>query len=363
MSWHYLSGSQMPGCSGESPCEQVLSSRWSTIGGIVPISGLAIGVYLAMLMACLFIGSSTEPEIKNLAWSAMLILAGAIATSAVWFTIVQKWLIGEFCPYCMSTHITGLLLSAIVVWQSGRQVKVGLFKLARVISRILTGVLIAVILIVSQIVLTPWAAFSSGKLKNDLTVFNYSDVPVLGSPNAPYVVALLFDYQCSHCQKLHFALNEMIGRYHGKLAFVLCPTPLNSGCNPYIPKDANAFKNSCELAKIALAVWLVKREAYPIFENWMFSFESGSDWHPRSIENASSKAIELVGRENYNAALSKPWIEQYLKTCISLFGHTLESGKGGVPKLIYGSRWIIPETTKIDELIDILQVNLSIPKP
>jgi len=41
MSWHYITGGNMAGCGGGSPCELVLSSKWSAIGGIIPISGLA----------------------------------------------------------------------------------------------------------------------------------------------------------------------------------------------------------------------------------------------------------------------------------------------------------------------------------
>src|SRR6185436_10557480 len=46
----------------------------------------------------------------------------AAAGSAVWFTIVQKWVIGAFCPYCMATHITGILLAALVIWRAPREV-------------------------------------------------------------------------------------------------------------------------------------------------------------------------------------------------------------------------------------------------
>ena len=103
-------------------------------------------------------------------------------------------------------------------------------------------------------------------------------------------------------------LNEVVSRYSGKLAFVLCPAPLNTQCNPYIPRDVDEFRNSCELAKIALAVWVADRDMFDDFENWMFTFESGDRWHPRSPETARAKAIELVGQAEFDAALSDPWI-------------------------------------------------------
>src|SRR3974390_2226962 len=110
LGWHYLVGGAVIGCGGGSPCDQVLNSRWSAVGGVLPASGLAAGTYLAMLVASLYVGPSTAEPARRLAWRAMLVLVGAVAGSAVWFTFLQKWVIGAVCPYCMATHISGLLL-------------------------------------------------------------------------------------------------------------------------------------------------------------------------------------------------------------------------------------------------------------
>jgi uncharacterized membrane protein/protein-disulfide isomerase len=385
MSWHYLMGGSMVGCGGGSPCEQVLNSRWSNLAGILPVSGLAVGAYLAMLVASLFIGPSTELPIRRMAWSAMLILVGSIAGSAVWFTIIQKWFIGSFCPYCMTTHMTGLLLTALVIWRSINEfddpsndimmknhtkVKKNfpmtagrIIRPLHTMSLALTGLVLAGILAAFQVVITPSVVYRDGESQNNLPAIDYHNSPMIGSPDAPYVVTLLFDYQCNHCQKLHFMLEDAVHRYAGKLAFVLCPTPLNTQCNPYVPRDVDAFKNSCELAKIGLAVWVAKREALPTFENWMFTFESGDSWRPRSLETARAKAIELVGQVKFDAALTNPWIGRYMQDCIQIFGKTLENGKGGVPKLIFGSRWVIPLPVNTDDFMMILQNSLIVPKP
>jgi uncharacterized membrane protein len=100
LGWHHLAGGSLIGCGGGSPCDEVLHSRWSTIAGVLPVSGLAAGAYLAVLVASFYIGPSTEAPVQWLAWRAMLVLVGAAAGSAVWFTIVQKWVIGAVCPYC-----------------------------------------------------------------------------------------------------------------------------------------------------------------------------------------------------------------------------------------------------------------------
>ena len=51
LSWHYLSGGSMVGCGGGSPCDLVLNSKLSVIAGTIPISSLAVGVYLTLLVA------------------------------------------------------------------------------------------------------------------------------------------------------------------------------------------------------------------------------------------------------------------------------------------------------------------------
>lgn len=385
LSWHYLVGGQIIGCGGGSPCDQVLNSQWSILAGIIPVSGLAVGVYLALLVSSFFIGPATEVTIRRLAWSVMLILAGAIAGSAIWFTILQKWFIGRFCPYCMTTHITGMLLAALVIWRAIKECDYNskdipqtsyikaqnifpattrhIIRPLPTMGRVLIGLFLSGILASFQIGFSPSATYSEGESQNNLPGIDYHVAPMAGSPDAIYVVTLLFDYQCSHCQKIHFMLNEAIRRYSGKLAFVLCPAPLNSRCNPYIPTDADAFKSSCELARIGLAVWVARREAFPAFEDWMFTFESGNYWIPRSLEIARAKAVELVGQAEFDAALSDPWIGRYLQTCVQIYGKSVQNSKGGVPRLVFGSKWVIPELNSTDDLTMVLQKSLGVPLP
>jgi len=363
MSWHYLTGGSIAGCGGGSPCEQVLSSRWSAIAGIFPVSGLAAGVYLAMLVASFFIGPSSEAPLRNLAWSIMLILAGSIAGSAIWFTILQKWVIGDFCPYCIAIHTTGIVMAVLIIWQAVKYLRGQNIRPLNVSGRVLIGLFIAGLLFISQVIFTPRIFYKVGESEESIKTIDYHNVPVVGSPDAPYVVSILFDYQCSHCQKIHFMLDELIHRYNGKLAFALCPSPLNTHCNPYIPRDVDEFKNSCDLAKIALAVWVAKREVFPDFENWMFTFESGDSWQPRSLEAARAKAAELVGKDKFDNSMVDPWIDEYLQISTRIYGQTLQNGMGGIPKLIYGSRWVIPQPNSSDELLKILQNSLAVPGP
>ncbi|MFB6317281.1 vitamin K epoxide reductase family protein [Saccharicrinis sp. FJH54] len=367
LSWDYFTEGAMPGCGSGSSCDQVLSSRWSTLAGLIPVSGMALGVYLAILVAGLNISNSVELSVRRLSWSVMTFLGGVIIGSAIWFTVLQKWIIGSFCMYCMTTHFTGVLLSALIIRRAFKAYETTkkekqLLKPKRIIVLILTGLIVSGLMAVYQFRYTPSADVHESNTQEYTLKTDYRNVPIIGSPDAPYIVTLLFDYQCSHCQKLHFMLDEAVRQYNGKLAFILRPTPLEHSCNPFIPVSTTNFKNSCELAKIGLAVWRANPEAFSTFENWMFTFDSGNYWRPRTLEAVKSKAAELVGTEKLETALADPWIERYLQSSVQLFGQTLQNGRGAIPKLIYDSKWIIPEPYNADELVSILQESLGIPK-
>jgi uncharacterized membrane protein/protein-disulfide isomerase len=368
LSWHYLAGGSVIGCSVGSPCDQVFNSRWSAIGGVLPVSGLAMGTYLAMLVAGLFVGPATEASVRRLAWCAMLVIVGAAAGSAVWFIILQKWVIRAFCPYCMTAHITGLFLAVFVIWLAPMQFdydspNVTLRRLIGpfpVIGLPMFGLVLAGILAACQVIIPAPAVYNSGQSQTNLPVLDPHNVPLVGSPDANYVVNLLFDYKCPHCQKLHFMLDEVIRRYKGELAFAVCPTPLNTRCNPYIPRDVEEFKDSCELTKLALAVWLADREAFAAFEQWMFSYETGDRWQPRSLDTAEEKAVELVGQAKFDAARADPWIDKYMQTTTRIYGDT---GSTAIPKLVFGSLWVTPKPSDANDLVLILQNSLALPSP
>jgi uncharacterized membrane protein/protein-disulfide isomerase len=377
LSWHYVVGGAVIGCGGGSPCDQVLNSQWSAIGGVLPVSGLAAGAYLAMLVASFFIATA-DASVRRLAWRALLVLSGAAAGSAGWFTIVQHWFIGAFCPYCMATHLTGLVLATLIIWQAPRQLDRDSTEttptppapnvaprratpLLPAVGYASVGLALAGLMALAQVRWTPPAVYRDGESsQKNFTVLDPRHVPLLGSPDARYVVTLLFDYQCPHCQQLHLLLDAAIKRYDGQLAFALAPTPLNSPCNPYLTRDVDAFKDSCELAKIALAVWVAQPTAFAAFDHWMYAPEPDHLWHPRTLDAAQTKAAELVGPAKLAAALADPWINRHLQTALGIYGAT---GDTAVPKLIFGSRWVTPQPHDADALLSLLNQVLGVPAP
>jgi protein-disulfide isomerase len=301
------------------------------------------------------------------------VLSGAAAGSAAWFITLQTSVIGQFCLYCMATHATSLLLAALLAWrvrgETTREPADAAQKLighAGTIGLPLTGIALAGMLALCQVVF-PAPGASRGGESREPTVAGLDPhkSPIVGSPDAPYVVTLLFDYKCPHCQRLHAMLADAIERSNGKLAFVLGPAPLNNLCNPYIARQVDEFKDSCDLAKLGLAVWAARPAAFAAFDDWMFTAEPDHLWHPRTLEAARAKAEELVGKPQLEAALTSPWIDTYMQASVRIYGNTTLPDQSGnaVPKLVLGMRWVTPEPRDADDLLAILHDGLGIPNP
>ena len=94
MAVHSVSGMGLVGCAAGSVCDDVMSGRWSRVLGIVPVSGLAVGVYLALIVSLLCVRFSKDEELVGLAVKLLPVFAGVIVGSAVWWNHMQ-WLFDE----------------------------------------------------------------------------------------------------------------------------------------------------------------------------------------------------------------------------------------------------------------------------
>ena len=361
MARHSLAGGFLVGCSAGSSCDLVLSSRWSRLFGLIPVSALAAGLYMAVLVCVGWLVFSDEKELRGLVWNVLLLCAGAIIGSAVWFFVLQGCVLHSFCKYCTATHCVGIILSVLIFLKAP---KVSGLSVRKRLLPFLAGLLAAGMMAAVQGFTTPENYYEEGSTEEPLPNAAFLDIPVLGNPDAEYVVELLFDYQCSHCRKVHLVLDEIVERYDGKLAFVLCPSPLSPVCNPYVPRgDKDLFAGSCDLAKMALALWRIDHEAFRTFDNWLFSYEGNAGWYPRPVTEAREKAEALVGPDALQRGLEDPWLFENLSVILEIFGRTTADGRSGIPRMVCASQWIIPETTDAESLIEMMKEAFGLPEP
>lgn len=346
MSVHSLNGAALIGCGTGSACDSVLGGRWSMLFGIFPVSGLAAGVYLAYILSYAFYMLSKDEEIKVFASKAMLLFSGAIIGSALWFIGLQIFAEGALCKYCMSAHALGIICAGFTlaaflpgnksfrIWPAG-------------------GVGLAAILAVVQVLTAPDSVYQDGSGDEAFPLIQAGEAPVLGNPEAEFVIDLLYDYQCSHCRKVHQMLPEITDHFGGRVAFVLCPCPLSPKCNPYVPKEETRFEGSCDLARLALAVYQLDPEAFPAFDAWLFGSDEDS-WRPRPVAEARERAAAVVGQDRLDTVLPETAISDMIRRTSDLFGRTSTSGSGGIPRFVHDYRWVVPVADKAEDLEMIL---------
>ena len=335
MAVHAMNGTYMIGCAAGSSCDSVMNSRWSSLFGILPVSLPAAGLYLAFVICAMACAVSKDKELKSIAQSFMQAVAGAVLVASLWFIALQLFAVGEFCRYCMAAHTVGMIISLAVIFRS--------FSNGRARLWMLGGAAAGVLFTVVHALTAPESVYDSGFVEEPLPTTEEMDVPVIGNPDAPRVVEVLFDYQCSHCRSMHPWLEEIAA--DGEIAFVLCPSPLSPACNPYIPRDVeDRFVGSCDLARLALAVWIADHEKFFEFDHWLFGYDSDS-WRPRPVAEAREKAVSLIGEAGLSDAMSDPWIDSYLSLVYEIFGRTTSEGHSGIPRLISGQKWLVPEAS------------------
>ncbi len=171
--------------------------------------------------------------------------------------------------------------------------------------------------------------------------------PLCGSPDAKYVFVEMFDYSCPHCRRTHqLAIQGAKERFGKELAIIALPLPLNTNCNNAIVQTGPKFLESCEIAKLAIAVWRVDPSKFNDFHNWMFSGET------KTFASTLAHAQQLVDSTKLNNELNSSMVAGYVNKHVQIYNMV---GRGEVPKLLFPSTSVVGEMTSRDALIDIIE--------
>jgi len=340
---HSLSGTPLLGCSAAAGgCDSVTGGRWGYFLGNVPVSLPSTAVYALLMLCVLFSSSDISSSSKSdrMIWFLMLFTAGCMVGAALWFSALQFFVLHSFCVFCMSLHIIGCLCA----------VQVLRYAPIRRWPAFTAGLTAAAMFAAFQVVTVPGYLYDEGGTDSPLPVISSSEMYSVGSDTASREIILLYDFQCPHCRRLHHILPEACAA--ADVRVILCPVPLSADCNPYIPPDVqDRFHGSCQLTRLALAVWFARSESYPDFERRV----TGDEGSP-SPESAARMAEELLGGpQMLDTALSDTRIDDYLRQVYELFGRTSSSGKSGIPRFICGQKWIVPETESAEGLAELLR--------
>jgi len=350
------------GCGQGSGCEEVLTSRWSQIFGL-PVSGAALPVYAAIMVTIFFTGPRVSPARGRRAWSLLIMLAGIVAGSAVWFVGLQFAAIGAVCPWCLAEHGLGLLIAALIVFVS---------PIARTLAMRASGLGVSLVALfalaqtfggnqppaVQRLPAGENADTGPGR-DRQISVLNGKfellphEVPALGSPDAPKLVVVLFDYCCPHCRAAHGYLVNGLTTREGQFAVLLMPTPLNEKCNPFWEHTESRFEHACELARLALAVWRADPKSFAPYDRWLFEPEL-----PRGPQEARRRAEELVGVAALNQAIADPWIDRQIEQNVGAY-HNSQAER--VPVILSpGMQSIVGRPESEEQLFQLLDKELGL---
>ncbi|MCD0461872.1 thioredoxin domain-containing protein [Roseiconus lacunae] len=402
LAWASLTSSGVAGCGGDLfDCSNVLNSRWSSVLS-VPVSIPAIVAHTTMIG--LLVWTPTSLRGIRLRWTAIGVVAFAIAGAALWFIGLQFFWLQHLCPYCLAAHTAGLIVLA--AYLTSGQTRRGLSKSVLVsVAALLVATMIGLqfstaapvtyevidysvpaasdsnagdtdageatsVEAAEESMLFEAPPLSLGETSHDHQVvalmmsffspvslvaaevtpsndaaptetvsktarllrnikLDTSSWPLVGKPDAEMVFVEMFDYTCPHCQRTHQSLEQARKHFGDQLAVISLPVPLDKECNASVKTTHASHAEACELAKLAVAVWLADREQFESFHDYLF------DEKP-SYTQAITKARSMVDVEKLDATLRSATPGEYIAKHVTLYQR---AGAGTIPKALF------PEST------------------
>lgn len=359
------------GCGSGSGCSEVLQSRWAALFG-VPVGYFALAAHLTFFAAT-FAATAVAPSLRAAGRFLLITCAGAIAGAAIWFALLQAIALQAVCFWCMLDHALGssaAIAACVWVWQNAFAESTAGRTPSRVAPALVTGLALATVLVLLQLGFSrsgsslvrlpagqnadsgPGSDRQIAVLGGDLRL-PVRELPILGSPDAEHLLVLLYDYACPHCRATHGYLIDGLDPYAGQYAVVLLPMPLDAKCNPTVEETEPRFEDSCELARLALAVWRASPSEFAQFDAWLYETDS-----PRPAGEARAHAESLIEKTELDAALNDAWVGSRIDADIEAYQ---ASGADQIPVLVSpGIDTVVGRPESADELFGLLEKELGL---
>lgn len=171
--------------------------------------------------------------------------------------------------------------------------------------------------------------------------------PLSGSVDAKHVFVEMLDYNCPNCRKTHKAVSGAKQILNNDVSVMVLPIPLNTACNSAVTKDNEKFVESCDIAKLAIAVWRVDQVKFREFHEAMFAGEQAMTY-----AQAKETANSMVDEAKLDAELASGVPGKFIASMVQLYE---KSGKGAVPKLMFPGTSIVGEFTSAESLADVIK--------
>jgi uncharacterized membrane protein len=369
-----LRGGAVAGCGPGSGCDRVLSSHWAYWLGL-PVSLPALAVYLCLLSLTVTATSQRFAKARQTSLHLMVVLSLLVLGAALWFLLVQRLVIHAWCKFCLATHATaglaaGLMLVAVLKTlmpqgQAAGSIALKWRSLGWSIGGAMAGLALLVIgqvAVKKRLYAVTYVATQPGVRSQQLLLhdgrfrLDPKELPLLGSSAATTFIVSVFDCTCNHCRALHPLLNAAEQQYAGQLGIITLPMPLDAACNPLIPVTAADNEGACEYARLSLAVWRAKPEAFRQFDDWLFASN-----RPPPLAEVRTNAEAAVGKEALHAALASRWVARQLQVDIALYqANGLLVGDARLPQLVIGNAIAHGAIENREELLALIEQQMHL---
>lgn len=382
--WVSLGGMAVVGCGPKSNCGEVLHSRWAYWLG-VPVSVPALAIYLTILAGTFRLGGKVPAPLQSKTWYLLMACAVTVLLAALWFVVLQIFVLKAVCPFCMAAHGLGSLAAILLLsfapvrpapeksWQREKQIFVPPALAKQVALAALAGIALLVagqtlhqrktylvksvpagVAVVQKAEAVRQADVFGGKFQ-----INLSEAPLMGRTDALHVLVSLFDYTCQSCRTMHFQLKEAQKTFSNALAIVSLPMPMDPACNRTVTQTLPVHSNACEYARVGLAVWRANPKRLAEFDDWVFL-----PYFAPPLTQALQHAAQLVGTNAFQKALQDPWINEQIQRDVAIYEETYVTlGNGSMPQVIIGTNVTFGSFGQIDDLYRILGEQLGLKTP
>ena len=391
-------GNNIPGCGPDSDCSKVLNSPWAYWLGI-PVSIPGLCLYVVFLLKTFGIknkniSSNQKKYIRSL--NTLTLCAFGAIGAGIWFIGIQYVAIKSFCPYCCAAHALAMTASGIFLAQSGTianrlNVKINITGGILTMTTLIVGVggtqtLFPKQMPAPKIVELKNSATNTIPLNNQtsptteinratITEKNInaketpfpipktelslitSNLPIIGDRNATNRFAVMFDYTCHHCRKLHSFVRQIIPKYENKLSCIMIPMPLDSKCNPLIKTTHADHVNACDYTKICLAIHQIAPDKYEEFDKWLFNNHNQIKPYSTVLEYAEG----ITSKDSINEAMNSQPVLDQLATNIEVYKLNSKNGNTSImPQAIIKSRVMFGPPPSVEALENLLNQFLDL---
>lgn len=194
------------------------------------------------------------------------------------------------------------------------------------------------------------AEFLDGKLKIDTY-----EHPVLGSPDAEFVILEFFDYTCPHCRKTHAMIEEALPKYGDRLAIVMLPVPNDIMCNKYVRRSSEDHRGACKLANLAVATADLDRRAFAKVHDWIMKHENTP-----SYASSLSQAGKHLDQTDVLKRLAREDVPERVQKYIELFVTLSRTKQLTLPAQVIGDEIVTGSLESAEELQNVWEEKLGI---